>query len=135
MSLCVDSLGGAKLPCVFPDQQEAGIKGPLMGMCATSLGEAETPVFSLVGRFLLLQEVGAATSSFSGTILLVKASADSLGGATALVFSLIFCGMIATSTSSSSDADWAPLVQAPHKQEPELVLFPQVVIPSAPRSL
>ena len=93
------------------------------------------PCFPWSGRFLLLQEVGAATSSFSGTILLVKASADSLGGATALVFSLIFCGMIAASTSSSSDADWAPLVQAPHKQEPELVLFPQVVIPSAPRSL
>ena len=131
-SLCRFS-GWSQGACVFPYQQGIGTYGPLTGMGAPSLGRAETLAFSLLK---LLQEVWDATSSFSGTFLLVRASADSLGRAKAPVFSLISWGMSATTASSSSGAVWAlPAWGPPADRNQELVLIPQEVTPRAPRSL
>ena len=71
-----------------------------------------------------MQEVGAATSRFSGAALLVRARADPLGGAKAPVFSLIAQGLSTTTASNFSGAGWAPLAQGPHWQEPGTCVIP-----------
>ena len=90
--------------------------------------------FPCSNRSLLLQEVGTATSSFSGTALLVRASADSLSGAKTPVFSLI-SQEVSTTTGSSSGTGWAPLYRAHASRKRELMLLLQAVTPPAPRSL
>ena len=120
---------------VFPYWQGVGTGVPLMGMDTALWAELRLLCFSCSSRSLLLQEVGVAASSFSGTALLVRALADSLRGAQAPLFFLISQGMSATTASSSSGTGWAPLAVDPPGGNEELMLLPQAVTSPAPRSL
>ena len=119
-----DSLGGAEMP-VFSliSREQAQVALSWEGMLPLWV-ELRCLCFPCSSRSLLLQEVGAATSSFSGAALLVRDPADSLGGVKAPVFSLISQGMSTNTASISSGTGWAPLSWGPHWQELETCVIP-----------
>ena len=95
-----DSLGGAKEPAFFLITREWAPRAFSQEWAQPLWVELRLLCFPYSSRSLLLQEAGAATSRFSGAALLVRASADSLGGTNAPVFSLISRGMSVTTTCS-----------------------------------
>ena len=131
----MEFLSGAKAPVFCMISREWALPA-LSGEWALPVWvELRLLCYLCSSRLLLLQEMGTDASSFSGAALLVRAFADSLGGAKAPMFSLISWALSSATAGSSSGTGWASLArEAPAGRNWELVLFPQAVTPPIPRS-
>ena len=132
----VESLGGVRVPIFSLISREWALATLLWEWVLPFWAELRLLCFPCASWSLVLQEVGAAISSFSSTALPIRIYADSLGGAKAPMFSLTFPRQSTATAGSSSGADLAPLPQGLLLAGTgNLYNSPQVVTPPAPRSL